>query len=136
MNSARKLRYLFLQLNRGCNLRCTHCDFWKLREVPDGLSEPALLAILDEFADLAGPEGRVVSCGGEPMLALERYFLVAERARKRGLGFLSVTNGSLIKGRPIAERLLREGPAKSRFRWTGPTRRPTTGSAELRAPSK
>lgn len=106
----RKLTYMYVQLNRGCNIRCNHCDFWKLDEDPTGLTDAQIVQLIAEYRDVAGPGARVVTCGGEPLMALDRYFAVARQCRALGLTFMSVTNGTLIKTPAFAEQVVAEGP--------------------------
>lgn len=104
-------RFVFMEVNKRCNLRCTHCDFW-LRTDDDRaayLSLDRKLDILSEFAEL-NPEGQLVICGGEPMLDLDEYFGLCTGARARGLRVLSVVNGTRIRRPEMAERLIEEGP--------------------------
>ena len=44
--------FLFLQINKRCNLRCQHCDFWKLDDDdrPRYLSPARRREVLGEFA--------------------------------------------------------------------------------------
>ena len=68
-------RFVFMEVNKRCNLRCTHCDFWQ-RDDDDKanyFSTERKLAIMDEFSSM-NPKGNIVVCGGEPMLDLEDYF--------------------------------------------------------------
>lgn len=103
-------RFLFMDVNLSCNLRCEHCFFWKREEAEAGyLSHDQRRAIISEFAGL-NPKGRVVICGGEPMLALDTYFAVAQAARENGLRCLSVVNGTRIRSLAMAQRLVTEGP--------------------------
>ena len=79
-------RFLYLQVNKRCNLRCEHCDFWMRRD--DGaeawLGGARLSDVIEEFSEM-NPRGGVVLCGGEPMLSLERYFEMLRLARTHGL---------------------------------------------------
>ncbi|GMG81770.1 hypothetical protein LNKW23_09830 [Paralimibaculum aggregatum] len=104
-------RFVFMEVNKRCNLRCTHCDYWQ-RDDDDRaryLGLDAKRAILDDFAAM-NPDGALVICGGEPMLDLEEYFGLCAAARARGLHILSVVNGTRIRRAEMAERVLREGP--------------------------
>ena len=68
-------RFLFLQVNKRCNLRCVHCAFWRDNDddKPNYLDREAKRRIMREFAAI-NPKGAVVICGGESMLDLEDYF--------------------------------------------------------------
>jgi sulfatase maturation enzyme AslB (radical SAM superfamily) len=103
--------FLFLQINKRCNLRCQHCDFWKLDDDdrPRYLSPARRREVLGEFAALR-PGGAVVICGGESMLDLEDYFAVAGASRELGLRCLSVINGTRVLDRERADRMVLEGP--------------------------
>ncbi len=104
-------QFLFVHVNKRCNLRCQHCDFWKLddSDKPNYLPWERKREILAEFAEM-NPEGRVVICGGESMLDLEDYFAIAGACRELGLRALSVINGTRVRRPEMAERLIREGP--------------------------
>jgi len=116
----RRLNFMYVQTNRGCNLKCNHCDFWKLDEDPSSFTDDQILSLIDEYRDVAGPGAHVVSCGGEPMLALKRYFLLSKRCRELDLRFLSVTNGSLVKTAEFAAKVVTEGPAEVTVSMDGP----------------
>jgi len=113
--------FLFLSINEVCNLHCRHCNYWKVKK-------PSLLTIdlhrttkiIEEFAEIS-PAGKVVICGGEPMLDVNTYFEVCRISRKLGLPTLSVTNGTLIDSLPAAERIVREGPDEISISLDGPT---------------
>jgi MoaA/NifB/PqqE/SkfB family radical SAM enzyme len=106
-------KFLFVHVNKRCNLRCTHCLFWKL---DDGDRANYLTAerrneILGEFAEMS-PGGAVVICGGESMLDLEDYFGVTTECARVGLRCLSVINGTRVRDEAMAERMVREGPSE------------------------
>jgi MoaA/NifB/PqqE/SkfB family radical SAM enzyme len=90
-------RFLFLDINRRCNLRCQHCMYWKSddSDLPGRISAARRIEILSEFAELS-PGGSVVICGGESMLDEDDYFDVASSCRARGLRCLSVINGTRV----------------------------------------
>ncbi len=76
-------QFLFVHVNKRCNLRCQHCKFWM---VDDGdrmnyLPWERKRDILGEFSELS-PGGRVVICGGESMLDLEDNFAIAVECRR------------------------------------------------------
>ena len=103
--------FLFLQTNKRCNLRCQHCDFWKLDDDdrPRYLSLERRREVLGEFAELR-PGGAVVICGGESMLDLEDYFAISVESRKLGLRCLSVINGTRVRDVERADRMVLAGP--------------------------
>lgn len=106
----RKLRYMYVTLNLGCNIKCNHCDFWKRDEDPTGMTDAQIFQLISEYRDVAGPQARVVSCGGEPLMSKDRYFAIARQCKDLDLKFMSVTNGTLIKTPEFAERVVGEGP--------------------------
>jgi len=91
-------RFLFMETNKSCNLRCTHCDFWQRDDANKAnyLSRQRKSEIVAEFAPLT-PDGALVIWGGEPMLALDEYFAMCADARRAGLRALSVVNGTRIR---------------------------------------
>jgi MoaA/NifB/PqqE/SkfB family radical SAM enzyme len=104
-------RFLFLQVNKRCNLRCQHCDFWmrKSEDVENYLGGERLRRVINEFA-IISRKGAVVICGGEPMLNLDRYFDICRFSREAGLRIVSVVNGTRIRDAAMADRLIAEGP--------------------------
>ena len=104
-------RFLFLQVNKRCNLRCQHCDFWKLddEDRANYLSAARKTELIQEFSEM-NPKGALVICGGESMLDLQDYFGLASACRSAGLKCLSVVNGTRIRDPLMAERMIREGP--------------------------
>lgn len=103
-------RILYIEVNKRCNLRCVHCDFWK-RDDSDRanyLSRERLTEIFEELAAFS-PDASVCICGGEPMLDLEDYFFITRECRRLGLRTLSVVNGTRIRDAKMAERVMREG---------------------------
>lgn len=105
-------KFIYIQVNRRCNLRCLHCDFWKLDDdnrtwymTPQRRRE-----VLVEFADLGGKT--VVTCGGEPMLDIDEYFDLTATARGLGLGMFSVINGTRVHNSKRAEKMVLEGPTE------------------------
>ena len=104
-------RFLFVQVNKRCNLRCQHCDFWHFNDddKPNYLNWARKRDVIREFAAL-NPRGSVVTCGGESMLDLEDYFAISVECRQLGLKNLSVVNGTRIRGEAIADRMIEAGP--------------------------
>ncbi len=104
--------FMFLQTNQRCNLRCTHCEYWKLDDDnrKNYLSTERRCELIAEFAELGGKA--IVTCGGEPMLDLEDYFAVIAAARSHGLRFLSVVNGTRIQNQAIAAHMIALGPTE------------------------
>jgi MoaA/NifB/PqqE/SkfB family radical SAM enzyme len=104
-------RFLYLQVNKRCNLRCTHCDFWMRDDdgASDYLGGARLAEVIEEFSEM-NPRGATVLCGGEPMLSLDRYFEITALSRQQGLRSLSVVNGTRIRTPEMARRMIGEGP--------------------------
>lgn len=104
-------RFLFLQVNKRCNLRCQHCAFWRENDSdrPNYLSREEKGRIMRDFAAM-NPHGAVVICGGESMLDLDDYFDLCHRSRDLRLTCLSVVNGTRIRTPAMAERMITEGP--------------------------
>ncbi|MEO1748564.1 MAG: radical SAM protein [Pseudomonadota bacterium] len=104
-------RFMFMEVNKRCNLKCTHCDFW-MRNDDDRANYLSLAQkenIIGEFAHMS-PHGSLVICGGEPMLDLEEYFGMCAAARETGIRILSVVNGTRIRNAEMADRMVLEGP--------------------------
>jgi len=104
-------KFLFIHVNKRCNLKCKHCSFWELNDddKDNYLSWPRKREILQEFSELS-PNGSVVTCGGESMLDLEDYFAISKACRHLNLKNLSVANGTRVRDLDIAKRLIEEGP--------------------------
>jgi MoaA/NifB/PqqE/SkfB family radical SAM enzyme len=102
---------MFVETNKRCNLRCTHCDFWQRNDDDKAnyLSRERKREVIAEFAELS-PAGTIVICGGEPMLDLDEYFAICRDGRDFGLRVLSVVNGTRIRTPKMAERMVSEGP--------------------------
>ena len=105
------LRFLFVHVNKRCNLRCQHCDFWQLDDAdkPNYLSWERKREILREYSEMS-PGGNVVICGGESMLDLEDYFAIPVACTQLGLRSISVVNGTRIRSEEMADRMILEGP--------------------------
>ncbi len=103
-------QFLFVHVNKRCNLRCQHCYFWKENDNDrhNYLSWERKREIITEFSEM-NPRGKVVICGGEKLLDIEDYFLITKECRNLGLRAIGVTNGTLINNFDIAERLIYEG---------------------------
>ena len=112
--------FLFLSINEICNLHCQHCDYWHTKQ-PElvVMSLERQEAILREFAELS-PDGKVVICGGEPMLDVNTYFRVCAVSRELGLRVLSVVNGTMIVSQAAADRAVAFGPDEISISLDGP----------------
>ena len=113
-------KFLFVNINMRCNLKCQHCAFWHFHDEgkENWMPIPRLLEVIDEFADM-GPVGdmtrngrAVVICVAESMLWPEKYFAVCAKCRERKLRCLSVTSGTLIQTEKVADRMILEGPSE------------------------
>jgi MoaA/NifB/PqqE/SkfB family radical SAM enzyme len=106
-------RFLFVDVNQRCNLRCQHCMYWKTeqRDPSDLISIERRNDIVREFAAM-NAAGKVVICGGESLLDPERYFAVAATCGELGLGCLSVINGTKINTSEMADRMVTQGPGE------------------------
>lgn len=104
-------RFLFLLINKRCNLKCVHCSFWQEDDSDKAnyLDREGKRRVLREFASM-NPRGAVVICGGESMLDLDDYFDVCAQCRALGLTCISVVNGTRIRTPEMAERMILEGP--------------------------
>lgn len=111
--------FLLIALNRSCNLRCQHCQFWTLDEHPDAMTANDIDGILHDFAAM-NPAGKVVTCGGEASLS-PKFWPSCASIRKHGLRLLKVTNGTTIKTPADAERWVTEGPHEINVSLDGPT---------------
>jgi len=106
-------RFLFVDVNRRCNMKCQHCMYWKAADenASADISIGRRSEILGEFAQL-NRQGAVVICGGESMLDQKEYFAATIRCRETGLRCLSVINGTAVSSAVMAERVMREGPSE------------------------
>ena len=101
-------KFLFLTINEVCNLRCQHCRYWESKRRPQ-VTVRRQLELIEEFAALS-PCGKVVICGGEPMLDDVAYFAVCATSRRLGLRTLSVVNGTRIRNEREAAHVVALGP--------------------------
>ena len=106
-------RFLFIDINKRCNLKCQHCLYWKKDDSDKGnyLSIPRRNEIIDEFSEMTHGNGTVVICGGESMLDREQYFAVSQHCARKNLDCFSVINGSNVKREEMAERMIMHGPS-------------------------
>lgn len=106
-------KFLFLDTNLQCNLKCRTCMYWTREEVvlPGHISIERRGEIIGEFA-MMNPSGAVVICGGEALLNPERYWPITQKCRALGLKCLSVMNGTMVTDIAMAERLVTEGPSE------------------------
>jgi MoaA/NifB/PqqE/SkfB family radical SAM enzyme len=107
----RPAQFLFVHVNKRCNLRCQHCAFWELddKDKANYLPWERKRDILGEFAEMS-PGASVVICGGESMLDLEDYLAISKECKRLGLRSLSVINGTRVQRPEMADRMINEGP--------------------------
>ena len=99
-----------MQPNLTCNLRCQHCQMWRITD-PTRMADrmaPLRLHAVREFAEL-NPQGTVDTSGGEPLMEPSHYFELCRSARELGLHSISVMNGTLIDTQEQADDLLTRG---------------------------
>jgi MoaA/NifB/PqqE/SkfB family radical SAM enzyme len=105
-------KFLFVDFNKRCNFKCTHCALWKNKDYKSTyISFDIKKEIIKEFSTIS-KNGSVVICGGEGTLDLEDYLTFSSYCRSLGLRCLSVTNGSAIINENIANRFMLEGPSE------------------------
>jgi pyruvate-formate lyase-activating enzyme len=132
-------RFLLLDVNKRCNYKCLHCDYWKGESGPSETVDSAPIEIqnitnlesqchnfnslrreismeerknvIREFRSL-NPKGRVILCGGEGTLDAYDYFGLTRYCRDLGMPCLSVTNGSTILNGKDARKMLIDGPSE------------------------
>lgn len=104
-------KFLFLHVGTECNLTCKHCHYWMsdTKHDPERISVKTMEEIVKEFSTL-NPNGKVVICGGEPMLEYERYIGVCQAVRACGLRVFNASNGYGIHSDARAADLLLRGP--------------------------
>jgi len=106
-------RFLFIDLDKRCNLKCQHCMYWlQDDDDKDGyISVERRLEIIEEFAEM-NPQGTVVGCGGEKMLELDNYFATTRHCRDLQVGCFSVINGTRVKDIKTVDRMITERPSE------------------------
>lgn len=95
-------RWVELETARACNLRCTHCDAWRMGKVSQPLGDDDWFRILRELRECAG-RCRVTFTTGEPLIDATVLDKV-EAAERLGLYTYLTTNGTLID-RSMADRI-------------------------------
>jgi len=106
-------RFLFLDINQRCNLRCGHCHYWRRddRDRHRYLPTSRRHEILQEFVGL-NPNGTVVICGGESMLDIDDYFSITKECLRLRIQCFSVINGTRVQTEAMADRMITEGPSE------------------------
>jgi MoaA/NifB/PqqE/SkfB family radical SAM enzyme len=103
-------KYMLVQPNLTCNLRCQHCHLWRNTD-PEKKTEKyesLRLQVVREMAVL-NPQATVITCGGEPLAEPEQYFKLCDTSREVGLLSMSVINGTLTETQEQADDLLTRG---------------------------
>jgi sulfatase maturation enzyme AslB (radical SAM superfamily) len=85
---------LQLYLTNACNLKCSHCYLDAGKAIENELSPEEFGTIIDEFASLH--RTKVVFTGGKPLLYSDKFFKLANRAKKNNLNVQLFTNGTLV----------------------------------------
>src|SRR5215469_9668934 len=89
-----KVRLVFWEVTKGCNLRCMHCRATATElSSPTDLRTPNALDIIDQIAAAANPI--LVLSGGEPLYRPD-IFQLARHATHKGLRVALATNGTLV----------------------------------------
>lgn len=104
-------RFLYLELNLRCNLKCEHCHFWQREDDFSKYPSFAWREMLLKTFQQMNPKGTLVTCGGEQMLDQENYFHATRTAQELGLGCFSVVNGTRVTNHTAA-RMMVEGPSE------------------------
>ena len=95
-----RLRYLFWETTRRCNLTCLHCGSDCGRD-DDQVGLPAE-KVLEVFTRIAGEYDAakivIVATGGEPLVRRDLADVLG-RARQMGFRFGTVTNGWLLSAK-------------------------------------
>jgi len=106
-------KFLFLDTNLQCNLKCKTCMYWTREEIalPSHITIEHRNSIIEEFAEM-NPKGTIVICGGEALMNPERYWPITKKCREFDLKCFSVMNGTMVTDSDMAERLILEGPTE------------------------
>ncbi len=106
------LRELWLHINNGCNLECTHCLVSSGPGKDPGLPYERLVVLLDHAARM-GVE-RLYITGGEPLLRRDLGSLVTRATDVHGQEVIVLTNATFVSGR-VKETLRSLDPRRVRF---------------------
>ena len=107
---------IFWEITAACNLRCRHCVVGAGQPLADEVPTSRWLELAHEMADF----GVTVAAfsGGEPLLHPD-FRLIAESARRLGMGIQLATNGTLVT--PEIAAWLRDLDADIQVSLDGPT---------------
>lgn len=100
---------VYIELTRGCNLKCIHCLNDSGKSNKDELSKEEWLDLIDKFSNLGVQEIRFT--GGEPLLFSGIYDLI-KMATENGICTSLGTNGTLINQK-VAKMLKESGLKKA-----------------------
>src|SRR6202041_2950955 len=104
--SQNKLRLVFWELTKGCNLRCIHCRASATElSSPDDLSTQAARDIIHQIAQISSPI--LVLSGGEPLFRSD-IFQLARYGTEKGLRVALATNGTLVT-KQVARKIVDSG---------------------------
>jgi radical SAM protein with 4Fe4S-binding SPASM domain len=81
-------------ITRGCNLRCLHCHVSAREPLPNELSLPEAMRVIEEMAAL-GTEALIIS-GGEPLTRKDFVLALAEYCNDVGIIPAMLSNGLLL----------------------------------------
>ena len=92
-------KYFYVSIGSNCNLKCNHCDIWKLNSKNIPTLEDRLKYV--EWFKEINPYGHVLLHGGEPLIFKNEVYEILKKTKDCGLGFHLVTNGTLINDEDI-----------------------------------
>jgi MoaA/NifB/PqqE/SkfB family radical SAM enzyme len=114
-----RLRYLFLEITRSCNMSCRHCGSDCAREVRGTeLDTDKWLDCIAEIKKSFSPPPFVVISGGEPLIHPD-LFTIARTLKQKGFRWGMVTN-ALSWHDGLLDKLLNEGLCSITFSLDGP----------------
>lgn len=88
-----KLRVVFLELTKVCNLNCVHCKAEAGKSLPDELTKKETFEFIDSLVSFSNPI--FILTGGEPLMR-DDLFDIASYATENGVRVALATNGTLI----------------------------------------
>jgi radical SAM protein with 4Fe4S-binding SPASM domain len=91
-----RLRELWIHTNNSCNLACEHCLVSAGPDGERGLERAALLALIDEAAELGVRQ--FYFTGGEPFMRRDLFELIERVTHVHGRALRILTNGLLFQG--------------------------------------
>lgn len=88
-----KLRVVFLELTKVCNLNCVHCKAEAGKSLPEELTKREAFEFIDSLVSFSNPI--FILTGGEPLMR-DDLFDIASYATENGVRVALATNGTLI----------------------------------------